>query len=184
MSSFKHCTTPGYHAAEQLRKRLKGTICGPENAFTGTGNNSTTDGDLAELNTTRDEEGKAALRLHQINKFLVTHRPVPVPTKFDKAFVGTRVDFEYPDEHDKIKKGSLVLGGENEQELYKKQKILSVFYQSITGRAVLGKSVGDFFDYGRFSDAKITAIGLPPEPDPDEEATDSAQLALPLAKTG
>lgn len=185
MKTLKSCTTPGWHAAQEQRRNHKGKICCTENAFTGTGSNSVKNSELDLLSSELDEEGKAAIALHRINTFLSTHRAVPAPTKFETVALGCRVDFDHPDQHGKLQKVSVVIGGEDEPEIYKKQGIIVVFYGSPLGKILVGKGVKGYFDYtkgGKTYDAEITAIGLPPEPDVVQD--ESSQLALPLAKTG
>lgn len=182
----KFCTAPGWNAAQELRRSHRGRICGAENAFTGTGSNSVKDSDLDELSSRLDEEGKAGIALHRINTFLTSHRAVPTPNKFETGAVGCRIDFTHPDKHNVLQKVSVVLGGEDEPQLYKEQGILVVFYGSPLGRMLVGKRVGSYFEYtkaGKVFDAEISAIGLPPEPD-IVVGNDASEVALPLAAVG
>lgn len=182
---MNYCTTKGWTEADRLRQQYKGNICCAENAFTGTGSNSVKDSDLGELSSRLDQEGIAAAGLNRINTFLSTHRPAPLPQQFIETTVNHAVAVLYTDADGVDKTILYVLGGEDEPQLYKKQGIAVVFYNSPLGRNLIRRTVGHQFDLktgGETFSATITAISPLPDPDVSEpESTGQMTLALDVA---
>ncbi len=167
--THNHCTTPGYDRAQTLRARLKRDICcDGDNAFTQTGSNSIRESDIDEVNEAIRQEGLAGLSLGRINDFLVKHRPLPAPTSFDVVSIGSMVTINYKDDHYMLQTKKYVIGGEDEPELYKKQKIPIVCYKAALGAKLFQKQKGEEIELKQGSktySATIVDIGLPPEPD-------------------
>jgi len=126
---------------------------------------------MDELSSHLAEEGIAASRLARTNNFLASHHPAPIPAQFTFATVNHTVEVLCTDSDGAKQTKQFVLGGEDEPELYRKQGITVLFYQSPVGARLIRKEVGHEFELmleGVVYEAEIIAIKPLPEADTQE----------------